>query len=73
MAFIKGPHGLAGEMYTETAAKGADIYLPEARQPGHGNRGAKMESLARTAGRIALPQLGLPLISHEALGHAPGQ
>lgn len=30
--FHQGAHGLTGEMYMETAAKGADIYLPEAPQ-----------------------------------------
>ncbi|KAL7404240.1 hypothetical protein ABVT39_011879 [Epinephelus coioides] len=28
--FHQGAHGLTGEMYMETAAKGADIYLPAA-------------------------------------------
>lgn len=28
--FHQGAYGLAGEMYMETAAKGADIYLPAA-------------------------------------------
>lgn len=29
--FHQGAHGLTGEMCMETAAKGADIYLPAAR------------------------------------------
>lgn len=45
--FHQGARGLTGEMYMETAAKGADIYLPEARWPGHRKREAKRGSLVR--------------------------
>lgn len=45
--FHQGGHGLTGEMYMETAAKGADIYLPAACYPGHRKREANMMSLVR--------------------------
>ena len=42
-------HGLTGEMYVDTAAKGVDIYLPAASLPGHKEREAKIESLVKRA------------------------
>ena len=45
--FHQGAHRLTGEMYMETAAKGDDIYLPEACWPGHGKRGAKVGNSVR--------------------------
>lgn len=41
--FHQGAYGLTGEMYMETAAKEADIYLPVACQPGHSKKEAKKE------------------------------
>lgn len=46
--FHQGAHGHAGEMYMETAARGADIYLPAAGQAGHTGRGAETEFKRRT-------------------------
>lgn len=47
--FHQGAHGLTGEMYMGTAAKGADIYLPAASLPGHKEKEAMIESLVKRA------------------------
>lgn len=50
--FHQGAHGLTGEMYMETAAKGADIYLPAALMAR--TQEAKMKSLVRKHISVAL-------------------
>lgn len=67
--FHQGAHGLTGEMFMETAAKGADIYLPAACQPilrkREAQRGRVCERASERESLVKKSAEGRPILHYE--------